>query len=75
MPSQTLIRFSQSCPTCGRRVQIRSGLLGKTVSCQHCNAQFVAKSMDQISEVHEEVDHLMQRVESALLRSQSVATS
>lgn len=38
------IRFTQSCPTCGRRVQIRASLVGYNVVCQHCSAEFVARS-------------------------------
>ena len=37
------VRFTQCCPTCGRRVQIRATLLGRTVACQHCKAEFVAQ--------------------------------
>ena len=37
------IRFTQSCPTCGRRVQIRASLVGYNVVCQHCSAEFVAR--------------------------------
>lgn len=37
------VRFTQCCPTCGRRIQIRATLLGRTVACQHCHAEFVAE--------------------------------
>jgi ribosomal protein L37AE/L43A len=40
------VRFTQSCPTCGRRIQIRATLLGCTVACQHCKAEFVAEVTD-----------------------------
>ena len=36
------IKFTQSCPTCGRRIQVRASLLGCTVGCQHCKAEFTA---------------------------------
>lgn len=32
----------QECPTCGRRLIVRIDLLGRTVACQHCQAQFQA---------------------------------
>ena len=32
--------FVQACPTCGRRLQVRVGHLGKRVACRHCDAQF-----------------------------------
>jgi len=38
------VKFTQSCPTCGRRIRIRASLLGYTVACQHCRAEFVAHS-------------------------------
>ncbi|MDR1958663.1 MAG: hypothetical protein LBQ54_06425 [Planctomycetaceae bacterium] len=34
--------FIQSCPTCGRRLQIRVEYLGRDVSCYHCSARFPA---------------------------------
>ena len=71
MVSQTLIRFSNSCPTCGRRIQIRSGLLGKTVACPHCQAEFVARSGDHGTGVSDDSQRLMDRVELALMRSQT----
>src|SRR5262245_33375039 len=34
--------FVQTCPTCGRRLQVRVEYLGKSVRCQHCSASFSA---------------------------------
>ena len=34
--------FVQSCPTCGRRLEIRLAYLGRTVACAHCRGEFVA---------------------------------
>ena len=34
--------FIQSCPICGRKVQIRVEHLGKRCVCRHCQGQFVA---------------------------------
>jgi hypothetical protein len=35
--------FVQNCPVCGRSLQVRVELLGKTVSCRHCGGAFVAR--------------------------------
>lgn len=72
MTANTLIRFSRSCPTCGRRIQIRSALLGKMVACTHCNAEFVAMSTDETAGSVDDAQRLMDRVELALLKSQAV---
>ncbi|MGB7328798.1 MAG: response regulator [Rubripirellula sp.] len=73
------VRFTQSCPTCGRRVQIRASLIGYTVACQHCNAEFVAAaSLDEGSSATDaptatdktSLDPLMVRVEEALQRAE-----
>ncbi len=76
------VRFTQSCPTCGRRIQVRASLLGCTVACQHCNAEFVAQarseakpsigpsSLEQVGTS----DPLMQRVELALERAKQQPT-
>ncbi|TWU55442.1 response regulator [Rubripirellula reticaptiva] len=78
------IRFTQSCPTCGRRVQIRASLIGYTVACQHCNAEFVAEaSIDDGSGTTDSpigvekiaVDPLMARVEEALQRAAKERTA
>ena len=34
--------FVQDCPTCGRQLQIRLKYLGRSVQCQHCEAEFQA---------------------------------
>lgn len=36
--------FIQSCPTCGRRLQIRVEHMAREVSCYHCRARFLADS-------------------------------
>lgn len=69
------VRFTQSCPTCGRRVQIQASLLGRTVGCQHCKGEFVAEAAietiesDGLADSAEAVDPLMKRVEKALQRA------
>ncbi|MFG0266440.1 MAG: response regulator [Rhodopirellula sp. JB055] len=67
------IRFNQSCPTCGRRIDIRASLLGCTVACQHCGAEFTA-SMSDTAQTQESSDELLDRVEAALRRAESAAS-
>jgi len=40
MPNVTY--FSQDCPTCGRKLNVRVEYLGKKVVCQHCKGPFLA---------------------------------
>lgn len=63
------VRFSQSCPTCGRRVEIDAALLGRTVACQHCRAEFVAHVNEDAGQLGETEYHLMDRVEKVLARA------
>ena len=35
--------FVQNCPVCGRCLQVRLELLGKTVACRHCRGTFIAR--------------------------------
>ncbi|MEW4561798.1 response regulator [Bremerella sp. JC770] len=35
--------FVQSCPTCGRKLQVKVEYLGLEVSCQHCGASFTSQ--------------------------------
>jgi transcription elongation factor Elf1 len=77
------VSFTQSCPTCGRRVQVRASLVGYTVVCQHCRAEFDAKLDSEIHlvsrgnnlgnteepQMEPEADPLMMRVEEVLKRA------
>jgi len=70
------VRFTQCCPTCGRRIQIRATLLGCTVACQHCRAEFVAEpearpevESTESSDPNASADPLMARVEELLAQS------
>ena len=65
------VRFTRSCPTCGRRVEIRASLLGRTVACQHCGANFTANSSDDPVDHFDDGHRLMARVEQALNRPDS----
>ena len=83
------VRFTQSCPTCGRRIQVRASLMGCEVRCQHCHAVFVAQHGDAHSDTSKAESHrpdlsqtaddfaselLMDRVEQALNRAEESAT-
>lgn len=35
--------YLQLCPTCGRRIQVRVQYLGRSVTCEHCTATFIAE--------------------------------
>ena len=83
------VRFTQSCPTCGRRIEVRASLLGCDVRCQHCHAVFVAHQDDVHQDnVHQGAtlrpvpsqaaddgmsDPLMDRVQQALNRAEESA--
>jgi hypothetical protein len=69
MSNNSLVRFTRSCPTCGRRIQIRGSLLGRMVACRHCNAEFVAMAADDSVGCIDDAQRLMDRVDSVLLRS------
>ena len=40
MSANTL--FNQTCPVCGRGLQIAVDLLGQQVACRHCRGRFIA---------------------------------
>lgn len=63
------VYFSQSCPTCGRRIEIRTALLGRIVACQHCGAEFSADPEADVSGRRDDDQDLMLRVERALRRA------
>ena len=72
MSTNSLVRFTRSCPTCGRRIQIRGALLGRVVACRHCNAEFVAMAADDSVGCVDDAQRLMDRVDSVLSRSGSI---
>ena len=76
------VRFTQCCPTCGRRIQIQTTLLGRTVACQHCQAEFVSRleSEQELPPVNAqasqtESDPLMARVDALLAQSSQDAAA
>ena len=71
MHTNSLVRFVRSCPTCGRRIQIRGSLLGRVVACRHCNAEFIATAADELPGQVDDATRLMERVESMLSRAQT----
>ena len=75
------IRFTQSCPTCGRRIQVQASLMGHSVACPHCQAEFSVadqEAADRIATQHQAAesiqDPLMARVEKALARASEAST-
>lgn len=68
------VRFSNECPTCGRRVEIRASLLGCTVACQHCGAEFTANPNEDLINRSDSGDDLLERVERALQRAEKRTT-
>jgi len=65
------LHFTQSCPTCGRRLEVHTRLLGQQVACQHCKAEFVAGSRDDNHDTLSDSSYnLLARVELALQRTQ-----
>ena len=60
--------FVQSCPTCGRRLQVRIEYLGKEVMCQHCRAHFHA-SDSSMPAAAAETGALLERVDQLLAES------
>ncbi|TWT67434.1 response regulator [Allorhodopirellula solitaria] len=67
------IKFTQSCPTCGRRIDVRASLLGCTVACQHCGAEFIAQAGGGSPVGRDQQDELFARVEQALRRAEASA--
>ena len=75
------IRFTQSCPTCGRRIQVQASLMGHSVACPHCRAEFSVTDQehaDRTGTQHQTAesiqDPLMARVEKALARASEAST-
>ena len=63
--SQTTF-FVQRCPTCGRHLQVRVEYLGRELSCQHCQGNFVAAS-----DTHEMVESdLLKRADALIATAQ-----
>lgn len=72
--------YHQSCPVCGRPLQVRVTLLGRRVYCQHCGGGFVATDPalggETVAECVEDdrlaaVDELLERAARQLDRVRS----
>ena len=67
--------FTQPCPTCGRQVRIAISYLGRTVACQHCQAEFDAFDDGEGDSVPPETTApLMERVEAMLRQTSDSGT-
>jgi ribosomal protein L37AE/L43A len=64
------IKFNQSCPTCGRRIDVRASLLGCIVACQHCGAEFTATADEDMVARRDPGEDLLKRVEQALEKAE-----
>jgi hypothetical protein len=66
----------QDCPVCGRYLQVKFELLGKTVVCRHCQGRFIASdptlSAPLVTDQHERLldraDELLSAVGEFRLR-------
>ena len=66
--------FQRQCPTCGRPLQIRIQLLGKSICCPHCEAEFIATACGprpSDSEILDRVELLLSENEPQFAREWS----
>ncbi len=69
--------FVQTCPVCGRRLQIRVEYLGKKVVCQHCRGELVASDPTTVRCDHpqsaptslQRANELLESIEQRMARS------
>lgn len=64
MPSSVF--YVQPCPACGRSLQVRVDYLGKGISCQHCEATFVAQQQTRTPEPSQSGLALLDRADELL---------
>lgn len=64
MPSSVF--YVQPCPACGRSLQVRVDYLGKGISCQHCEATFVAQQQTRAPRPSESGIALLDRADELL---------
>lgn len=60
------LHFTQSCPTCGRRLQVHTRLFGQQVACQHCHAEFTAGANGESAASADASKDLLARAEAML---------
>lgn len=58
--------YIQPCPACGRSLQVRVDYLGKGISCQHCEASFVAQQASRAPRPSESGIALLDRADELL---------
>ncbi len=58
--------YVQPCPSCGRKLQVRVDYLGKGISCQHCDATFVAQQATRAPRASESGIALLDRADELL---------
>lgn len=68
-------RFVQSCPTCGRKLEIQVDLLGREVACQHCHAEFVAADATSTVSVLDDDAALLARVDQMLEKADTLLSA
>jgi hypothetical protein len=63
--------FVQTCPICGRSLQIRLEYLGRSVACQHCQGSFMAidPAMQPVEKTSDSGDDLLARADELLATS------
>ncbi len=71
MTGSASTHFVQECPTCGRRLQVRVSLLGRSICCPHCQADFIASLH---SEPGSQTSDLLARAEMLLGESGTART-
>jgi hypothetical protein len=61
--------FTQECPTCGRRLQIRVEYLGRRVVCQHCQGHLIAVDPTNARYAREDAGNALLRRADELLET------
>jgi hypothetical protein len=62
--------FVQTCPICGRSLQVRLEYLGRSVACQHCHGSFTAIDPALLPvETFDATDDLLSRADELLATS------
>jgi hypothetical protein len=58
--------FAQDCPACSRKLHVRVAYLGRRVTCQHCQAEFVASETSSSTPPGPWGESLLQRADELL---------
>lgn len=66
-------RFTKSCPTCSRKLDISVELIGRNIACPHCRSEFKA-NLNHENDLYEDDQLLDERIDRLLaIGSQSNA--